>query len=167
MSAISVLSARFRDFYGSHPLHLLTMAAGFALLGYVVITAGPRTFWAPQGGWWHSIALWLGAAFVAHDLVLFPLYALADRLVAAPGKTGQRVAIRNYLRMPALGSGLLLLLFFPGIIRQGAPLYAADTGLTQHPFLGRWLLITAALFGASAAVYAARLLISHRRTRKE
>ena len=28
------LRARFRDFYGSHPLHLLTMLAGFAVAGY-------------------------------------------------------------------------------------------------------------------------------------
>ncbi|HEX5252592.1 MAG TPA: hypothetical protein VFW69_01745 [Mycobacterium sp.] len=163
---MSTLLARFRGFYGSHPLHLLTMLAGFALLGYLVITAGPATLWKPEGSWWHSIALWLTAAFVAHDLLLFPIYALADRLLSMPGRPGRRggfrVSPRNYLRVPALGSGLLLLIFFPGIIKQGAPLYHADTGLTQQPFLGRWLLLTAAMFTISALVYALRLATTHR-----
>ena len=48
------------------------------------------------------------------------------------------------------------LLFLPGIIEQGAPTYLAATGQTQEPFLGRWLLLTAALFATSAAVYTVR-----------
>jgi membrane protein implicated in regulation of membrane protease activity len=153
-------ATRFRQFYGSHPLHLLMMIAGFALLGYIVITAGPATLWKPQGAWWHSVAVWLAAAFITHDLVLFPMYALADRLLGVPSTSRHRVeppvAARNHLRMPALGSGLLLLIFFPGIVRQGAALYAADTGLTQQSFLGRWLLLTAAMSAISAVVYAVR-----------
>jgi|GEM_PF-4107651 len=47
----------------------------------------------------------------------------------------------------ALGSSLLFLIFFPGTIRQGAALYYDDTGLTQEPFLGRWLMVTAIMFG--------------------
>ena len=56
--------------------------------------------------------------------------------------------------MPALGAGLTLLVFLPGIIQQGTPAYAAATGQTQDPFLGRWLLLTAAMFAVSAVVYA-------------
>lgn len=157
---------RFRNFYGSHPLHLLTMIAGFGLLGYVVFTAGPMTLWKPDGAWWQSIAIWLAAAFIAHDLVLFPLYALVDRLLGLPGRMRRRrtlpVPPRNYLRLPAMGSGLLLLIFFPGIIEQGAKLYLADTGLTQQSFLGRWLLLTAAMFTTSALAYAFRLFIVRR-----
>lgn len=52
---------------------------------------------------------------------------------------------------------MTLLVFLPGIIRQGAPVYAAATGQTQDPFLGRWLLLTAAMFAVSAAVYGVRL----------
>jgi hypothetical protein len=66
----------------------------------------------------------------------------------------------NYFRVPILGSGLLFLLFFPGIIRQGRGTYRAATGLTQQPFFERWLLITAALFGISAIVYSIRSLLS-------
>lgn len=69
------LLARYRQFYGSHPMHLLTMLAGFALLGYLVATFTPQSLWNPQV-WWQSIAVWFAAAVIAHDLVLFPVYAL-------------------------------------------------------------------------------------------
>jgi hypothetical protein len=160
-------AAVFRDAYGSSPLHLLTMVAGFALLGYVLVTAGPSTFVKPEGPWWHSMAVWFAAAIIAHDLVLFPIYSLTDRLlgIAADRRRRQpRVPARNYLRVPALGSGLLLLMFFPDIVRQGAALYFADTGLTQEPFLGRWLMLTGIMFAVSAVCYAARLVLARRHT---
>jgi hypothetical protein len=159
------LLARYRDFYGSHPLHLLTMLAGFALLGYVLFTIGPKTLWNPHV-WWQSIVVWFAAAVIAHDLVLFPAYALADRLLRFPAGRRPRkpsVSAANHIRLPALGSALTLLVFLPGIIEQGAPAYQAATGQTQQPFLGRWILLTAALFGASAVVYAIRLALVRRR----
>jgi len=152
------LLARYRDFYGSHPLHLLVMLAGFALLGYIVATVEPVTLWNPQV-WWQSIAVWFAAAIIAHDLVLFPVYALADQLLAATAERRHRskVTALNYIRIPVLASALTFLVFLPGIIEQGKPTYLAATGQTQEPFLGRWLLLTAAVFGISAALYAARL----------
>ncbi|MFC9665560.1 hypothetical protein ACFVJ5_35485 [Nocardia sp. NPDC127606] len=60
----------------------------------------------------------------------------------------------NYIRIPTLGSGLLLLLFFPGIFEQGKATYLAATGQTQQPFLVRWLLVCAVMFGVSAFSYA-------------
>jgi hypothetical protein len=157
----------FRDVYGSYPLHLMTMAAGFALLGYVVATVKPMTLWNPHS-WWQSIAVWFAAAVIAHDLVLFPIYALADRILWARARRRRvrhrPVSVRNYLRIPALGSGLTLLVFLPGIIGQGASTYLAATGQTQQPFLGRWLLLTAAMFGTSAIVYLLRLALARRRT---
>lgn len=136
--------------YGAHPLHLLTMTAGFALFGYILVTVKPLTLWNPHS-WWQSIAVWFVAAVVAHDLLLFPVYALADRLL---GARRPRAAARNYLRVPALGSALTLLVFLPGIIQQGGATYLAATGQTQEPFLGRWLLLTAVMFATSAVVYA-------------
>jgi hypothetical protein len=157
----------FRDVYGSYPLHLLTMAAGFALLGYVVATVKPMTLWNPHS-WWQSIAVWFAAAIIAHDLLLFPIYALADRILwAGAGRrpAGQpRVSVRNYIRIPALGSGLTLLVFLPGIIGQGASTYLAATGQTQQPFFGRWMLLTTAMFTTSAAVYLVRLVLASRRS---
>jgi hypothetical protein len=84
--------------------------------------------------------------------VLFPLYAAADRLVTLL----PRVRLVNYVRVPALGAGLTFLLFLPGIIRQGARTYFNATGQTQEPFLGRWLLLTAAMFAVSALCYGVR-----------
>jgi hypothetical protein len=72
------------------------------------------------------------------------------------------VPVLNYVRIPLLGAGLTLLIFLPGIIEQGAPAYAAATGQTQEPFLGRWLLLTAAMFATSAVVYAIRLTLARR-----
>jgi hypothetical protein len=154
--------------YGSHPWHLLIMTVGFALAGYVVATMKPRTLWSTHT-WWQSIALWFAAAIIAHDLVLFPIYALADRILWIRGNRRRPrphpvVSVRNHVRIPALGSALTLLVFLPGIIGQGAPIYLAATGQTQQPFLSRWLLLTAAMFAASAIVYSTRLVRARRRT---
>jgi hypothetical protein len=165
---MSRLAARFRAIYGSHPLHLLTMLSGFALLGYVLATFKPATLWNP-GTWWQSIVVWLAAAVIAHDLLLFPLYTLADRALSAwlgrparPGRASHpKVGARNHIRVPALGAGLTLLIFLPGIIEQGAATYHAATGQTQQPFLGRWLLLTAAMFAASALGYLMRRAVAH------
>lgn len=156
------VAARFRRHYGAHPLHGLVVLACFALTGYVAwqVAADPTL---PRMLWWFA------GAVVAHDLVLFPLYALADRAAArvlpAPTHRPNAVPALNYLRVPALASGLLLLLFFPGIIEQGSATYLAATGQDQQPFLARWLLLTAALFAASAAAYAGRLAIAARQRR--
>ena len=160
--------ARFRAVYGSHPLHLLALIAGFALFGYVLATVKPATLWNPNT-WWQSIIVWFAAAIIAHDLVLFPIYAFVDRILLAgsgirPPRSETSVPVLNYVRVPALGAGLTLLMFLPGIIEQGAPTYAAATGQTQEPFLGRWLLLTAAMFTASAVLYAIRLVSARRVT---
>ena len=97
--------------------------------------------------------VWFAAAAVVHDLVIFPLYAGAYRVLTAvlPGPCV------NYLRVPALGAGLALLMFWPGIVRQGEVTHLAATGLDQAPYLGRWLVLCAVLFGASAVVFGARV----------
>ncbi|MGH3423971.1 MAG: hypothetical protein ACRDO8_04530 [Nocardioidaceae bacterium] len=163
--------ARVRELYGAGPLHLLAMLASLALAGYVVSVLGPSALWDPDV-WWQSIAVWFLGAVVAHDLVLFPLYALADRSYAGTVRllrrllrrrrrsrrtAGPRVSALNYVRVPVLASALLLLLFFPGIVEQGANSYVAATGQTQEPFLRRWLLLTGSFFAAAAVAYALRL----------
>jgi hypothetical protein len=114
--------------------------------------------------------VWFAAAIIAHDLVLFPIYALVDRIhlavrrVRRHGRADVDVPVLNYIRIPALGAGLTLLLFLPGIIKQGAPTFVAATGLTQDPFLSRWLLLTAAMFGTSAVAYSVALVTVRRKT---
>lgn len=154
-----------RRLYGASPLHLLTLGFAFALVGYVVYVAGIQTFWN-KDVWWQSIAVWFAGAVVAHDLVLFPLYAIADRsLRFGLGRTHRmRVSPLNYVRIPTVGTALTFALFFPGILQQGSQTYETATGLTQEPYLGRWLLLSAALFGVSAVAYAIRLASFRRDT---
>ena len=161
---------RAKRAYGAHPLHLLTLLASFALVGYVISLLGVHSLWNDKV-WWQSIIVWFIGAIVLHDLVLFPFYALADRSLGAgwravTGRAPQAVPLvspRNYLRVPVLASGLLLLMFFPGIIRQGSASYLRATGLTQQPFLGRWLMLTALFFGCSAVAYGVATVGARRR----
>lgn len=150
-----------RRFYGAHPLHLLSLITCFAVAGIAIHHSADSN---PQ---WSRIVLWFLGAVIAHDLVLFPLYALADRSLAGglralrPGaSTPPRVPAINYIRVPLLGTALTFALFFPGIVRQGAATYHAATGQTQQPFLDRWLWLVAAMFGASAILYTIRLTLT-------
>ncbi|WP_405136418.1 hypothetical protein [Nocardia sp. NBC_01388] len=163
---MSAIVTGVKRFYGAHPLHLLALLACFALVGYILSVIGPKSLWNPDI-WWQSILVWFLGAIIAHDLLLFPLYALADRSLSAGLRAvGGRMPVGrpkvsplNYIRVPVLGCGLLLLLFFPGIIEQGHVTYLAATGQNQQPFLDRWLLLTAVMFGLSAVSYAVRLSI--------
>jgi hypothetical protein len=158
------VARRLAAWYGSDPLHLLGTIAAWALAGYVVILLGPHALWNHRV-WWQSIGVWFLAAIVAHDLVLFPLYALADRSLASAlaavrnrrPAAPPRVSPLNYVRIPTLAAGLSLLLFFPGIIAQGRFSYIAATGQDQQPFLGRWLALVAAVYSVAAIAYAVRL----------
>jgi hypothetical protein len=151
------LLRRARRAYGAHPLHLLALLACFALAGYVAtrLAGDPLVV---------RMLIWFGGAAIAHDLLLFPLYALADRSVRGvlrllPATRLNRAPVvspLNYLRIPTLGTALLFVVFLPGIIQQGAHTYRSATGLTQAPYLGRWLILTAVMFGVSAVVYAIR-----------
>jgi hypothetical protein len=102
---------------------------------------------------------WFLAAVVLHDGVLLPLYSGADRALVALAPRA-RVPVVNHVRAPALGAGLTLLLFLPGIIRQGGDVHLGATGLDQQPYLGRWLLLVAAMVAVSALVYGIRVLHS-------
>lgn len=147
---------RWTSFYGANPLHLLVLIGCFALAGYAVtqLASNPSL---PR------MALWFIGAVIAHDLILFPLYALADRSLSGAlralrrGRDGPRVPVLNHVRVPALGAGLTFVLFFPGIVGQGAGTHRAATGLAQEGYAARWLLLVAALFLVSAAVYAIRV----------
>ncbi len=147
--------------YGAHPLHLLALLGCFALTGYVAVHMVNAPL-LPR------MVIWFLAAVVAHDLILFPLYALADRSLhsllklvpSAPHKGVPVVPTVNYLRIPALGVAFTFVLFLPGIIQEGGPTYLAATGQTQAPYLGRWLLLAAAMFLVSAIVYAIRTRIA-------
>ncbi|MGW2111352.1 hypothetical protein [Streptomyces sp. NPDC001948] len=157
------LTTAFRRRYGSSPLHLLLVLASFALACY----AGLRLLKGDTLG----VAVWFVGAALLHDLVLLPLYAVTDLAVQRvlghhPGKEeGRARAGVNHVRVPAFVSGVLLLVYWPLILRQVGH-YTITTDLPADVFLGRWLLITACLFAASAAVMAVRLRIGGRDARK-
>lgn len=156
---------RGRRVYGAHPLHLLVHFASFALAGYSVWVLGFDALWNRRV-WWQAIAVWFAAAIIVHDLILFPAYAFVDRILAAVSQRARpRVSPLNYIRVPLLGIGLSFMLFFPGIIQQGAATYHAATGDTQQQFLLRWLLLSVSMLAVSAVAYAMRSLRGRRRHR--
>ncbi|GAA5122381.1 hypothetical protein [Pseudonocardia adelaidensis] len=144
---------RFADRYGARPAHLLMLLGCFALAAYAA------SFLLGDPALLHVLGWFLGAA-VVHDLVLFPLYALADRVLARLPRP--RVPLVNHVRVPLLGAGLTFLVFLPGIVRQGGATHLAATGLDQQPYLGRWLALVAAMIVLSALVYAVRLVVRPR-----
>jgi uncharacterized membrane protein len=154
--ALRRMASRFRERYGAGPLHLLAVVLTFAVAAYALeraleLTSNPD-----------RIVLWLGGSIVGHDLLLFPLYALlgviaAGVLLPADRRDRVRIAALNHLRLPALLSGLLLLVWYPLVAGPADRTFMRLTGLSKDVYLERWLLLSAALFAASAAVFALRL----------
>ncbi|MET7395160.1 hypothetical protein ABZS66_16890 [Dactylosporangium sp. NPDC005572] len=143
---------RFIRWYGANPLHLLALICAFAVAGYAAL----RLFAQQPIG----VAVWLVGAAVAHDLILFPLYAIADRsarsvLRRRAGNLGTLPWI-NYLRVPTVLSGLLLIAWFPLILGL-VPGFEGATALSPDGYLGRWLAITAVLYGGAAVAFALAL----------
>jgi hypothetical protein len=154
--------ARLRRWYGAGPLHLLALAACFALAWY----AGTRLLGYQPA----RVVLWFVGAAVVHDLVLHPLYSTADRTArVASGALRRRepdgaradadaATGINYVRFPAVLSALLFLVWLPEILGLGGD-YELTTGLDGSRFLPRWLLITACLFAASAVLFFVRTVL--------
>ncbi|MFI2645102.1 hypothetical protein [Streptomyces sp. NPDC018610] len=151
---------RFVRWYGSSPLHLLAVVCSFALTGYAVV----RLFAVRP----LAVAVWFVGAAVVHDLILLPLYSLADLAVLDVLRHRPTRAPRlpwiNHLRVPAFLSGVLLLVWFPLILGLSAP-YPGAAGLSEDVYLGRWLAITGVLFGVSAVAFARTVRRSRRGAR--
>ena len=155
---------RIRRWYGAHPLHLLALLAAFALAGYAVRAV-------VAAGHWQIVTLWFLVAIVGHDLLLFPLYSLADRSLrrllprrAGGGDPAAAISppaavppVINYVRVPAGFSLLLLLVWSPLILRLSSSHYHQASGLTTQPYVWRWLAVTGVMFLVSAVSYALRL----------
>ncbi|MFJ9547423.1 hypothetical protein [Streptomyces erythrochromogenes] len=106
------------------------------------------------------MALWFVGAALIHDVVLLPLYSVTERAAQAvcgtPGARDPVVRVSvNYVRVPAFVAGVLLLVRWPFLGRVDH--FTAYTGLPADGFRARWLLITAALFAASAGVLLVRM----------
>lgn len=146
----------FRDRYGAGPVHLLMLVTSVAIAAYALSRVfaevpDPARFF-----------VWFGGAIVAHDLVLYPLYAviglIAKGVVVPESKrSALRLAALNHLRAPALVSALLLLVWFPLVLAKAPAGFERTTGLSDDVYLGRWLLLSAVLFAGSAVIFAIRL----------
>ena len=130
---------RFAQRYGERPLHLAGFAISFAVAGCAALQIADL-----QNAF--TILLWFAGAIVLHDLVLYPAYTALDR-------TLQRAPFGiNHVRVPAILSGLLFLVWFPLILEKDPALYRSITGVEPPDYLARWLIVTAALFAASLLV---------------
>jgi hypothetical protein len=146
----------FRREYGAGPIHLVAVTTSIAIAAYALA----RVF--DVVGDPLRVVLWLAGAILAHDLVLFPLYALlgliaGGALVPDARRSRLRIAALNHLRAPALLSGLLLLVWFPLVAAKAPRTFMRSTGLDVGIYFDRWLLATAILFGASALLFALRI----------
>ncbi|MEH0841144.1 hypothetical protein V6U81_01960 [Micromonospora sp. CPCC 205711] len=149
--------AEFRRAYGAAPWHLLLLLGCFTVTGWIALRLSGE---AAAG----RMLLWFLGAVIAHDLLLFPVYASADRVLrGAPGGRSGPSAL-NHVRVPALAAGLLFLVYLPGVLGLGDGTYSSATGLSPRSMLGRWLAVSAALFAASALLYALRRRPANRRS---
>jgi hypothetical protein len=146
----------WRRWYGAGPLHLMSVVACFGISGYAAL----RLVRSPAA---EMIGVWFLGAIVGHDLVLYPLYALLDRAAARPGR-GPRPPAVNFVRVPAVLSGVMLVVALPLVLGLNEGTYEAATGRSLQPYLGRWLLFTGLVFSASALLYAWGLLRNGRVT---
>jgi hypothetical protein len=138
----AALVTLLRRGYGTTPLHLVAHVAALALAGYALLQILDARSAL-------SIVVWLVGAVVLHDFVLLPLYSGLDR---AARRVAPARAIA-YLRVPAGLSALLLLVYFPLILGRGEGTFRTLSGLEPQGYLERWLLVTAVLFAASAALF--------------
>ena len=135
-----------RRLYGAGPGHLLALLGCFAVSGYAatrLLDDLPILL---------RIGIWFVGAALAWDLLLGPLLALVDQLLRVALLRG-RVPLLNYVRVPGLMSGTLLLVFAPLVLRRSTETFERKSGLDADVYLGRWLAVTAVLFAASALLW--------------
>jgi hypothetical protein len=144
----------WKRLYGANPLHLAghLVAFGIALFALHRILVGGSEV---------NFLAWFLAAAILHDLVLLPVYSLIDRGAGGGIRRARRssgaVPLINHVRAPALISGVLLLVYAPEILGLGADTYLGATGHREQGYARNWLLISVALFLASALIYAVRV----------
>ena len=128
---------------------LLAHLAGFALIAW-----GLSRVLDPFDSRAMNLLVWFVGGALLHDLVLLPAYTLLDR--AATRLLGAGAI--NYLRFPAVVSGVLFLVSLPLILEpERVPgNYRRATGEEPGAYMEAWLLITLGLFAVSAAALGLR-----------
>jgi hypothetical protein len=139
--------------YGGGPGQLLASIASLAIAAAAIIG------WTQRAHDLKAVIEWFLAAILLHDLVFLPIYSLADRVTI--GFLPRRAGV--YLRAPALISLLLLATVFPTVLGFGARSAHNLSGITEHGYLARWLILTGALFALSGLAFALRGRLSDER----
>ena len=145
-----------RHRYGAGPWHLVGSLACFAVAAYALAKV------LGESGW-KEILLLFAVCVVAHDLIAWPVYGLADRAAVRldrrhrPGRA-PAVSWINHVRVPSIISALLLVMFFPLVLRLSNARYLADTGFTEQAYLFNWLAVSGTLFAVSAILYVVRVV---------
>lgn len=159
---VASVPARLRRRYGASPWHLAAHLLVFAIAAFALDRI------ASGGSLPKVIALYLGLV-IAHDLVLVPAYSGVDRAVRTlltrlPGVRPAKIPLINHVRIPALISGMLLLIYAPLISGRADRSYLIVSGHHAPGYLRNWLMISAALFLGSGVSYALRVRRTARRT---
>ena len=149
---------RFRVLYGAGPVNLLVLVLSFVIAGFAV------QGWFQRPHDVETVIEWFVAAILLHDLVAVPLYTLLDRVAfgwlgrRAGGGAGPRTVLglinsTPYVRIPAILSGLLLIVFFPVIFGLGSQSELDASGIAESGYLARWLIASGVMFALSAVVW--------------
>ena len=142
---------RWRRIYGAGPWHLLGHLLLIAVAAFA-LSIMFRARFAPEP---LNLVLWLLGGAVLHDLVLLPLYSAVNAGLARVLPASDPAAI-NFLRVPAVLSVVVLITFWPRIANRQPGNFERALGEAPPDYLSRWLLVTAALFAASAIVWLTR-----------
>jgi hypothetical protein len=132
-----------------------------------LIVGAYAAFCAWRQGGAFTIAVWILAGLILHDLVGFPVYSYVDRVIQSRtfpvGKPRLKVSWLNHIRVPMFLSAVLLITAFPLIARLSANQYERLSGVSESAYLLHWVAITFALFGLSGLLFAYRLWRAGRR----
>ena len=145
-----------RRHYGAGPGQLVALLLSFVLAGYAVsrlLDDLPVLL---------RIGVWFVGAALVWDLLLGPALAAVDRALRPLSRLGP-VPVLNYVRVPLLVSGLLLLVWAPLVLQRSAPTFMRKSGLSADPYLERWLAVSAVLILGSALAYGVAVLRARRR----
>lgn len=140
--------SRLRRSYGASPVHLLAHLVLLPLVGWAVLQV--LSFRGAR-----DVVVWFVAALILHDLIALPAYSALDRIAQRARVRG--VPVVNHLRVPAVAGGASFLVFFPLILGKSSGSLHYLSGVQPSGYLGRWLLIVAAVAVASALVLGVRL----------
>jgi hypothetical protein len=141
-----------RRLYGAGPLHLAGHLVVLGIAGYALSRAFQPRF-APEPV---NLIAWLIGGALLHDLVVLPAYSALD--AAAVRTLGP--PLLNHVRIPFVLSAVVFLVYAPRILDRQPRNVINALGVAPPDYLARWLWLTAALSGASALLYAIRVVTS-------